>query len=257
MPPQGRGRGGGTGGGAGRAGSAASADPGAGPSTSGCSGPASQLSLLPAPLLRAYRALPAAAEALLPAPVTQRPGGGGSAAGRGAGSGRLAALRKGKEQLGGLSATLEDLPSPSPPEQAAALAELLSTHPAETAALLRLYSAALRPDGERAAGSGGSGSGSSGGRSGGGGGPAEAPALEGWRADAVSSVAFLLRRFRPIPPSRHALSSLRFVLALLRAHTLPALSRRLAAAAANAAGSSGGIPFAERHAFIAVTCPPG
>ncbi|KAG2498056.1 hypothetical protein HYH03_003817 [Edaphochlamys debaryana] len=240
MPPQGRGRGGGAGGGAGRAGSAASADPGAGPSTSGRSGPASQLSLLPAPLLRAYRALPAAAEALLQAPVTQRPGGGGSAAGRGrgAGSGRLVALREGKEQLSSLRTQLRRLPEVSPPPKALALAELLSTHPAETAALLRLYSAALRPDGE---GGGGGGSGSGVG-SGGGGGPADAPALEGWRADAATSAQTLIRCSAPASRSRPLLSAvLRFVLALLRAQTLPALSRRLAAAATNAAaGSSGG-----------------
>ncbi|KAG2498057.1 hypothetical protein HYH03_003818 [Edaphochlamys debaryana] len=249
MPPQGRGRGGGAGGEAGRAGSPASADPGAGPSTSGRSGPASQLSLLPAPLLRAYRALPAAAEALLPAPVTQRPGGGGSAAGRdrGPGSGRLAALREGKEHLSTLDRELNSLPYPSPPQQAAAVAELLSTHPAETAALLRLYSAALRPWGEGSSGGGSGGGGSSGGGgigggggSGGGGVPLEAFALEGWRADTATSVELLLGTCPPLPPSRHALSVLRFALALLRAQTLPALSRRMAAVAHAAANSAGG-----------------
>ncbi|KAG2498058.1 hypothetical protein HYH03_003819 [Edaphochlamys debaryana] len=241
MPPQGRGRGGGTGGGAGRAGSAASADPGAGPSTSGCSGPASQLSLLPVPLLRAYRALPAAAEALLPAPVTQRPGGGGSAAGRGrgAGSGRLVALREGKEHLSTLDRELKSLPYPRPPQQAAAVAELLSTHPAETAALLRLYSAALRPGGE-GEGSGGGGSGSG---SGGSGGSmlGTSDLAEGWQANTAYPVYAFLRNCSPLTTCPHALSVLRFVLALLRAQTLPALSRRLAAAATNAAaGSSGG-----------------
>ncbi|KAG2498049.1 hypothetical protein HYH03_003810 [Edaphochlamys debaryana] len=264
----GRGRGGGAGGGAGRAGSAASADPGAGPSTSGRSGPASQLSLLPAPLLRAYRALPAAAEALLPAPSTQRPGGGGSAAGRGRGpgGGRLAALREGKEQLSTLSEEMGSLPNPSSPQQAAALAELLSTHPAETAALLRLYSAALRPGGEGSGGGGsgrgggsggGSGSGggpggssgrggsSSGGRgngggggSGGGGVPEEALALEGWGLDASCAVGFLCYGCIPLPSSRHALCVLRFVLALLRAQTLHAFGRRLAAAASSGDGGS-------------------
>ncbi|KAG2498050.1 hypothetical protein HYH03_003811 [Edaphochlamys debaryana] len=245
MPPQGRGRGGRAGWGAGRAGSAASADPGAGPSTSGRSGPASQLSLLPVPLLRAYRALPAAAEALLPAPVTQRPGGGSSAAGRGrgAGSGRLAALREAKEQLRELGFAVTDLSHLRQPEQAAALAELLSTHPAETAALLRLYSSALRPDGEeRAGGESGSGSGS-----GGGGSPGEALALEGWRADVSSVVAFLIYRLRPLPANRHALSALRFLLALLRAQTLQAFSRRLASAAkAAASGGGGGSAFMKR-----------
>ncbi|KAG2498071.1 hypothetical protein HYH03_003831 [Edaphochlamys debaryana] len=261
MPPQGRGRGGSAGGGAGRAGSAASADPGAGPSTSGRSGPASQLSILPAPLLEAYRALPAAAEALLPTPATQRPGGGSSAAGRGrgAGSGRLAALRGAKDRLWDFGLTVLELPNRSSPEQAAALAELLSTHPAETAALLRLYSAALRPDGE-GEGSGGSGSGSGRGTGGGGSGSGgggrgagssaavEALAIKGWRAGAADCVVYVLGRLSPLPCSPHALSVLRFVLALLRTQALPALSRRLAAVTQAAAISEDSARDILRHA---------
>ncbi|KAG2490236.1 hypothetical protein HYH03_011360 [Edaphochlamys debaryana] len=239
MPPRGGGRGGSAGGGGRRAASAASADPGAGPSTSGRSGPASQLSLLPAPLLRACRALPAAAEALLPAApsTTQPPGGGCSAAGRGRGAGnrRVAALREGKEQLSALVHEIGQLPYPSSPQHAIALAQLVATHPAETAALLRLHSAALRPDGE------GKGGGGSGGGSGHAGAPVEALALEGWRADALKAVAFLVYRFPPFPASRHALSLLLFVLALLRAQTLPALSRRLAAAASGAPSGAAGV----------------
>ncbi|KAG2492770.1 hypothetical protein HYH03_008934 [Edaphochlamys debaryana] len=261
MPPQGRGRGGGAGAGAGRAGSAAaSADHSAGgPSTSGRSGPTSQLSLLPAPLLRAYRSLPAAAEALLPAPSAQRPGGGGSGAvrGRGVGTRRVTAIREGKDCLSTLNSELAKLPLVSPtPEQAAALAELLSTHAGETAALLRLHSTALRPgdEGERSGGSASGSGAAGGGGSGGGSADFEAWGLEGWQANAVGSVEELLCRSTPAPSSHTPPSVLRCALALLRSQTLPALSRRLAAAASAAASTgSGGRASAQRVVQDAIT----
>ncbi|KAG2482690.1 hypothetical protein HYH03_018396 [Edaphochlamys debaryana] len=185
MPPKDPSRGGGAGGGAGPAGAAASACWGAGTSTSAGAAPDSRPYALPASFLDLYKALPAMADALLSAAAATQPStgrGGSSAAGRGRGGagGRIAALREGKERLHALRLALEQLPAaaaPKPkPQLAAAVAELLTAHGAETAALLRLLAAALRPGGEGegvrggGGGSGSAGSGSSGSSGGGGGG---------------------------------------------------------------------------------------
>ncbi|KAG2492238.1 hypothetical protein HYH03_009482 [Edaphochlamys debaryana] len=135
--------------------------------------------------------------------------------------------------------TLEDalieLPSNSR-RHAAALAELLSTHPDSAKALLRLHAAALREGAgaEGAAAGGGSGGSVSG-----------ASALAG---PAGADLRDLLSRFTldliyhctPLPASRHTLTVLRFVRAMLRSQPLHVLSRRLAAAAAALEGRAGG-----------------
>ncbi|KAG2490248.1 hypothetical protein HYH03_011372 [Edaphochlamys debaryana] len=215
MPPKGRGRGAGGGRGSG-SGSAASSGAAA-PATPA----AAAASVLPAELLSAFRELPGFADALVPAP-TQR---GGQRAEIAAG-GRLS---RSQEQglvrcLQELDDALERVPT-SEPAHVAALAELLSQEPTAAAALLRLHAAALRLGAGDRLGILGVGS-------------TQAPL---WQRQAVALVPVLLVKAAPLQPSRHALSVLRFVRAMLRAQPFHALSRQLAAAAAALeAGRSGG-----------------
>ncbi|KAG2492179.1 hypothetical protein HYH03_009428 [Edaphochlamys debaryana] len=168
-------------------------------------------SLLPASLRTALQQLPRVAEELL-----------GKQRGRPT------------DALGVLEKELDALPHHSPPH-AVALAELLSTHPDSAKALLRLHAAALREGGDEEGAAAGGGSGGGTGK--------EVPALTArlgtvQRDQISSSVLALLHGCLPLPPSRHALTVLRFVRAMLRAQPLHALSRQLAAAASTLEGAS-------------------
>ncbi|KAG2492239.1 hypothetical protein HYH03_009483 [Edaphochlamys debaryana] len=133
-------------------------------------------------------------------------------------------------QLVGL---LEQVPLDSPPH-AAAMAELLSTQPDTAKAVLRLQAAALREGGEAEGAAAGGGSRGAGG---GGGSPC---GRQLWVTAAQTVVTRVVRAGTPLPASRHALTVLRFVRAMLRGQPLHALSRRLAAAAAALEGRAGG-----------------
>ncbi|KAG2492237.1 hypothetical protein HYH03_009481 [Edaphochlamys debaryana] len=178
---------------------------------------AAATSPLPSSLLKALQQLPAAAEGLLGKPS------------------RRGRVEFPSTLLDGLCA----LPYNSPPN-AAALAELLSTHPDSAKALLRLHAAALREDGE-AEGAAGGGSGSSGSGSGDGASALAGPAGADLRALIFRSTLLLIYHCTPLPASRHARSVLRLVRAMLRSQMLHVLSRRLAAAASllDGAGGSG------------------
>ncbi|KAG2492192.1 hypothetical protein HYH03_009439 [Edaphochlamys debaryana] len=186
---------------------------GAGPSASSSGVASSSPSLLPGELRAAFADLPRLAKTLI-----NTPGNGGS-------------IRSLFALLRLVTLLNHEVPANSPPH-AAAMAELLSTHPDSAKALLRLHAAALRPSDDREVpGGGGSGGGS-------GGGGREEP----WRIGA-RSVAERMAYMWPLPPSRHALTVLRFVRAMLWAQPFHAVSRQLAAAAAvleGRAGSSGG-----------------
>ncbi|KAG2490249.1 hypothetical protein HYH03_011373 [Edaphochlamys debaryana] len=209
MPPKGRGRGAGGSGGSG-SGSAASSGAAAPPP----SAPAAA-SLLSAELRSAFRELPGYADAVVPAPIQR----GAQPAAAPAGS-RLSPSQEHRLErfLARLLIDIEGLPVMRP-DIAAALAELLSQEPAAAAALLKLQAAALRPCG---------------------GGGAEALTAEHWRL-LHKAIYTMLVKVMPLPPSRHALSVLRFVRAMLRAQPFHALSRQLTAmTTALEAGRHGG-----------------
>ncbi|KAG2481881.1 hypothetical protein HYH03_019158 [Edaphochlamys debaryana] len=92
----------------------------------------------------------------------------------------------------------------------------ISEEPAAAAALIKLHAAALRP-------SGGDGAGAVD--------VAGSLVTEEWRRRLISTVAAMLSKATPLPPSPPALSVLRFVRAMLRAQPFHALGRQLAAAA--------------------------
>ncbi|KAG2498066.1 hypothetical protein HYH03_003826 [Edaphochlamys debaryana] len=177
-----------------------------GAASSSGAGPSDPTFILPAPLRSAWEALPDVAEVLLP-----------PAAGQASTSGRRRQTRltraKAVQHLG----TLLELLTAAAENVAASLL----TNTASADGVLRLHAGALR-------------------------GPDSAGPLEDWHSAALSAPVLLLHTCSPLPANRHALSVLRFVLAMLRAQTLPALSRRLAAVAtehepqgSSAAGRSG------------------
>ncbi|KAG2484215.1 hypothetical protein HYH03_016950 [Edaphochlamys debaryana] len=198
------------------------------PRVRGRGGAAPQRDPAPAPTLRSsFAALPSLVEHLLLA----------------ARSGRKPAASA-EEALNRLVQQLSALPDFSPPH-AAELAELLSTNPEATAALLRLHAAALRPGGEGISGdrvgtgAAGRGSAAGGGRNGGSG----AAWVARWRRLALDAGTLPLFICAPLPASCHALCMLRFARGMLRAQALHVLSRNMAAAAAAldcAVGSGGG-----------------
>ncbi|KAG2492194.1 hypothetical protein HYH03_009441 [Edaphochlamys debaryana] len=129
---------------------------------------------------------------------------------------------------------LNTVPLDSPPH-AAAMAEVLSSHPDSAKALLRLHAAALREGGAAEGGAAGGGGGSGNGK---GASALAGPAGADLRDTMYRCMLMLLYRCTPLPASRHALTVLRFVRAMLRGQMLRMLSGLLAAAAAALEGAS-------------------
>ncbi|KAG2490247.1 hypothetical protein HYH03_011371 [Edaphochlamys debaryana] len=217
MPPKGHGRGAGGRGGGSSSGSAASSGAAA-PAPPAAAAPLLPSELISTELRSAFRELPGFADVLVPAP-TQR-----GAPGAGAG-GRLSASQE--EELERCLQEVQSALGRMPPmslDHANALAELLSQEPAAATALLKLQAAALRLGMGDRLGILGVGS----------------PLAPAWQRQAVGLVPVLLLRAAPFLPSRHALSVLRFVRAMLRAQPFHALSRVMAEAATALEAGRGG-----------------
>ncbi|KAG2486050.1 hypothetical protein HYH03_015257 [Edaphochlamys debaryana] len=207
---------------------------------------------LSAALLSGYKRLPEIAAGLLPTPSPcpsadtaagsaagpTSPPGPSSAASPQPNAAALAATGQRRERchrdLINLARLVMDLPT-SDGRTAAGVAELLSTHPAETAALLRLLAAGLRANAEVQAASGGGGVG-------GGGGGGHSINNQNHANAASSIAAMILMTSVPFPASLHALGVLRFARALLATQPFHALARRLAEAAAALAVAADSAP---------------
>ncbi|KAG2490246.1 hypothetical protein HYH03_011370 [Edaphochlamys debaryana] len=183
---------------------------------------AAAASVLRARLRCSLRELPGFADALAPAPTEAAQMAGNRPCGVFARPSQERALEKCLQEL---RSALEDY-GDSP--HAVELAELLSQEPAAASALLRLHAVALRPSQEGKPAAGGHLA------------PKDWLSVATWRLLVDCVISTLIVKTLPLPPSRHALSVLRFVRAMLRAQPFHALSRQLAAAAAALEAGSGG-----------------
>ncbi|KAG2486063.1 hypothetical protein HYH03_015269 [Edaphochlamys debaryana] len=203
---------------------------------------------LPAALLSGYKRLPEIAAGLLVTPTI-----GPLPAGRRLPPEWEGAVRRRQQWLAQLEQVgdcVEGLPYDDG-RTAAGVAELVSTHTAETEALLGIVAAGLR-EGTTARATvrpitGGGGDRDGGGDSGAGAGGGDVNVTYTFNAlyynpsyTASNVAVMLLSRGIPLPASRHALGVLRFARALLATQPFHVLSRCLAVAASNLKQPSGG-----------------